>query len=80
MTMGAPKNGDTDSSINECVLMKFRLASGRLLVSLLQLPGRGLGTWKKIKFELQCCNANDSRIAQKHFSLNLFFLMNQKVL
>ena len=46
MTIGAPKNGATVSSIREWVLMKFRFWSGKDLVSLLHRPGRGLGTWK----------------------------------
>ena len=44
MTMGAPKKGATGSSIKEWVLMKFRLASGRLFVLLIHVPGRGEGT------------------------------------
>lgn len=42
--IGWPKNAGTFSSINECVLIKFSVASGNVLESLWHDPGRGSGT------------------------------------
>lgn len=45
MTMGWWKNEGTDSSINECVLMKLSVRSGRVRESLTHCPGLGSGTY-----------------------------------
>jgi hypothetical protein len=45
MTTGWWKNEGTDSSINECVLMKLRVRSGRVRESLTHCPGLGSGTY-----------------------------------
>jgi len=45
MTMGWWKNEGTDSSINECVLIKLRVRSGRVRESLTHCPGLGSGTY-----------------------------------
>lgn len=44
ITIGWPKKLGTDSSISECVLIKFNVKSGRVLESLTHWPGRGSGT------------------------------------
>lgn len=42
--IGWPKNAGTFSSINECVLIKFSVASGNVRESLWHEPGLGSGT------------------------------------
>lgn len=42
--IGWPKNAGTFSSMSECVLMKFNVASGSVRESLWHEPGRGSGT------------------------------------
>lgn len=57
--IGWPKKAGTFSSINECVLMKFNVASGSVLESLWHDPGRGSGTWKLqviLKINAYLCN------------------------
>lgn len=46
VNIGSPKYGGTFSSINECVLMKFKVASGSARESLWQEPGLGSGICK----------------------------------
>lgn len=46
MTIGSPKNEGTLSSIKECVLMKFKVRSGNVRLSLWHCPGRGSGTFE----------------------------------
>lgn len=43
VNIGSPKYGGTFSSINECVLMKFKVASGSARESLWHEPGLGSG-------------------------------------
>lgn len=45
ITMGCPKKLGTLSSINECALIKFKVKSGNVRLSLWHWPGLGSGTF-----------------------------------
>lgn len=62
--IGCPKNAGTFSSMSECVLMKFNVASGNVRESLWHDPGLGSGTY-----------VNKSETKIKRFSLIEWFPM-----
>lgn len=75
MTIGCPKNEGTLSSISECVLMKLRVRSGRVRLSLWHWPGLGSGTFElctgsQFAFSADCSLKLPSNVSVMSCKLN----------